>query len=84
MGGGISGKEYTNSREALDNSLNMGYKYIEIDLRETSDSAIVCCHEWEDFYHMTGIEADTDKGITLQKFKQCKIYGKYLRLLPMT
>lgn len=81
-GGAISGKEYTNSREALENSLNEGYKYIEIDLRETSDSAIVCCHEWDEFYRMTGLKTDdADKGITLQKFKQCKIYGKYSTLV---
>ena len=40
-GGGIEGKIYTNSLEAITNSINLGYKLIEIDLRETNDDVFV-------------------------------------------
>ena len=33
-GGGIEGKVYTNSKEAVLNSLNNGYRFIELDFDE--------------------------------------------------
>lgn len=44
--GGIDGVDYTNSREALDISMNNGTGIIEVDFLITSDNRLVCCHRW--------------------------------------
>lgn len=51
-GGGIEGNTYTNSVEALENTLR---KYpdkcvVEIDFLRTSDGELVCCHGWEESF----------------------------------
>lgn len=73
-GGGIDGLDYTNSKEALENSLFNGSRHIEIDFNYTSDQELVCMHSWEDQY---------DAGVipSLQEFLSKKVYGKYT---PMT
>ena len=40
--GGIENYTYTNSKEALLNAIENGYKYIELDLYLTTDSQVVC------------------------------------------
>ena len=81
--GSLDGYTYLNSKESLINALDNGYKYIEVDLGYTSDSAVVCVHEWKRFNKMTieGIsENDSDlysRIPSLEEFKQRKIYGKY-------
>lgn len=85
--GSLDGYTYLNSKESLINALDNGYQYIEVDLGYTSDSAVVCVHEWKRFNKMTieGIsENDSDQYSripSLEEFKQRKIYGKYT---PMT
>ena len=49
-GGAIDGHVYTNSKEAVLNSINNGSKYIELDFSLTSDSELVCVHRWENVY----------------------------------
>ena len=48
-GGMIDSVTYTNSREALENSIAEGYKYIELDLSLTKDSVLVCSHDFDEF-----------------------------------
>ena len=85
--GSLDGYTYLNSKESLLNALDNGYQYIEVDLGYTSDSTVVCVHEWKRFNKMTidGIsENDSDQYSripSLEEFKQRKIYGKYS---PMT
>ena len=43
-GGAINGEIYTNSKEAVLQSLEAGYKYIEVDLFQLKDGTIVCAH----------------------------------------
>ena len=45
-GGGIDGKTYTNSLEALNNSINNSFKLIELDLLVTDDNKIVAQHDF--------------------------------------
>ena len=46
--GGIGNhRTYTNSREALDNSVVRGHTAIEIDLSWTSDHKLVLLHDWD-------------------------------------
>ena len=45
-GGGIGQFTYTNSREAIEDSLAKGFKFVELDLIETTDYHIVAAHDW--------------------------------------
>ena len=73
-GGGIDGLDYTNSKEALENTLSNNVRYIEIDFLYTSDNELVCMHSWKEQW-------GTETAPTLQEFLSGKIYGKYT---PMT
>ena len=77
-GGGIDGEVYTNSKEAVINSLNNGYRFIELDLYQTADSDFVCLHNLSDFNKMTASDYQT---IDSKTFISKKLYGK---LTPMT
>lgn len=46
-GGGISGKTYTNSYEALNENIKKGFTYFELDFSFTSDGHLVNIHDWE-------------------------------------
>ena len=76
--GQIEGKNYTNSLEALIQSIKNGYKFIEVDLCITDDKNLVAMHDFEHFKQIT-----KTKGInnTLEEIKHLKIYGKYTPLL---
>ena len=45
-GGGIKGKTYTNSLEALDQNISNGFLYFELDFSFTKDGRLVCIHDW--------------------------------------
>lgn len=78
-GGAIDGFTYTNSKEAVEHSIECGIKYIELDLMLTSDSSLVAAHSWADYNKMIGSE-DVDCVPTLEQFKRSKLYGKYTPL----
>jgi len=78
-GGSIDGKMYLNCKEGLLQSLANGYKYIELDLALTSDSAVVCLHDWQHFKSLAAIDIDNEP-MSLQEFQQQKILGKYTLL----
>ena len=78
-GGSIDGKTYLNCKEGLLQSLENGYKYIELDLALTSDIAVVCLHDWKHFKTLAAIEIDNEP-MSLQEFQQQKILGKYTPL----
>jgi hypothetical protein len=84
--GSIDGYTYLNCKESLLNSLGNGYKYIEIDLQYTSDSILVCVHDWEQFNKMTipdlcGTDSDKFMKIpSLVEFKTRMIYGRFTPL----
>lgn len=78
--GGINFDTYTNSVEALEKSINNGYRLIEIDLMETSDGFFIGGHsDWPSFKkklsnnkHLTN-----NKAMTLNEVKNSKVYDKY-------
>ena len=72
--GGIDGLDYTNSREALDQTLaSAGPKaLVEVDFSFTSDGRLVCVHKWADL----GVDAPLDYN----EFRSFKVYGKYTTL----
>ena len=51
--GCIGGNIYTNSREAMINSIEKGYKYLEVDIDSTSDGIFIASHDWELFNEIT-------------------------------
>ncbi len=46
-GGGIGNRTYTNSIDALNESVKKGFVYFEIDLIFASDNSLVCMHDWK-------------------------------------
>jgi len=72
--GGIDGLSYTNSQEALLNSIEQGAKVIEVDFNYTSDGYLVA-------YHLLRDITVKKASITLDEFLNLKIQGKYT---PMT
>ncbi len=75
--GQIDGKSYTNSLEAITQSIEKGYKFIEIDLCLTKNNEIVAMHDFKMFNNMT----NTDNTLsTAQEIKKQKIHNKYTPL----
>lgn len=63
---------YTNTREALEESLAEGYKVLEVDLSLTSDGEVVCRHTWySDTYDVSYDGTIPD----LETFKNEKYFG---------
>ena len=78
--GGINFDTYTNSIEALEKSIDNGYRLIEIDLMETSDNFFIGGHhDWPSFKKkLTNYEyQNNDKAMTLDEVKNSKVYNKY-------
>ena len=74
-GGSIDNLKYTNSLEAIQNSIDRGYKLIEIDLIETSDQKLVAAHDWELFQKLT--DCCNKKILTLKEFNSAVISKKF-------
>lgn len=69
-GGVVDGVTYTNSREAIEQTLSRGDMLLEIDFLFTSDGHLVCLHEWKNLYGMT-------RACSLEKFQSLRIYGRF-------
>ena len=68
-GGGIEGKTYTNSLEALNANLKNGFRYFEIDFVFTKDDELVCLHDWQgSFEGLFGFRAK--QRPTLKEFER--------------
>lgn len=78
-GGGIEGYVYTNSREALLNSIDNGFKYIELDLFLSQDENLLCIHDIFEFNKMTDSN-DKSSTINTKEFKSRVIYKKFMPL----
>ena len=73
-GGAIDGNLYTNSREALLQAIQAGFRLIELDLITTSDGHLVAAHDWPQWARMTGVESIPP---TLEEFLGAKLHQKY-------
>lgn len=71
--GVVDGFFYTNSREAMYNTLDNGGTIVEIDFLFTSDGHLICGHTWEDLYAL--------EPVSLEQVLYTGIYRKYT---PMT
>lgn len=74
-GGGISGTSYTNSVEALTQTLSKNVKCVELDFAWTSDNRLVCAHRSTAFRLFTPTE---------EQFLQTKISGAYTAMNAST
>ncbi len=79
-GGEIDGHIYTNSLEAVQQSIKNGYKFLELDLALTADSILVSVHDWTEFNEITGNPHKKDTIPSYEEFSQRVIYGKYTPL----
>lgn len=81
--GRYHGYAYTNSKEALKNTLkakrNLRKVPIEVDFMLTSDGFPVCVHDWESYNRNNGIRSG--KRMSLKKFKKSHTKGGFT---PMT
>ena len=68
--------DYTNSKEALENSYNLGNRIIEIDFHYTSDHELVCGHAWGDLY-MDGKQLTPGEAPTYDDFLKCKVQDEF-------
>lgn len=77
-GGGVGSFVYTNCREAIIDSINKGFRYIEIDLHETNDGDLVGIHDWDSFATRTGNKLTRNfRQLSTLELKKLKIDGKY-------
>lgn len=77
-GGGAMGRRtYTNSREAILQSIERGYSFIELDLDTTSEGVLVAMHSWRSFHKSTGHSEYGDSIFPLDSFKSALIYQEY-------
>lgn len=76
-GGGIGEFVYTNCREAVEDSLSRGFRYIELDLLETADEKIVAAHDWQMLANFTGKTKNELETLPLSELKKLRIKGKY-------
>lgn len=73
-GGGIDGLSYTNSAEALEETLNNNRRLVEVDFGYTTDGELVCVHYWSNI-------SKEDAPLSLAEFEAASVCGKYT---PMT
>jgi hypothetical protein len=59
-GGGVGEFFYTNCKEAVHDSLDKGFTYIEIDLAITTDGHLVGAHTWSELKALLGSEELSD------------------------
>jgi glycerophosphoryl diester phosphodiesterase len=84
--GDIDNNTYTNSLEALEESVKEGYKLFEADILLTRDNQLVLRHDWAvgSFLHLNQTYVDNGTGFyvpTLEEFIQTPILNQYT---PMT
>ncbi len=72
-GGAIDGVVGTNSLEALDESYEKGYRFLELDFLLSSDGIPVCLHDWSAFYS----SSLGSTPITAEEFSKVKIYNRF-------
>lgn len=82
-GGGLIQDEqilpYTNSKEALLQSINEGFKFIELDLMLDNEGGIFAAHSYEDFYKFTNAPLSQDIHTPPSKdyIKNARILGHF-------
>jgi len=74
-GGEVNGVKSTNTKEALDQNYEKGFRLFELDIIETTDGKFVAAHDWNMWSRFTDYGGELP--VSLAEFKKHKIYGKY-------
>lgn len=77
--GGIDGKDYTNSRQAMEYNYKRGFRVFEVDINLSSDDELIAWHSFskDNLKKMKINTKYSSKRPTLSEFKKLKPYGKY-------
>jgi len=71
----IRGWEGSNTLEAMENAINLGFKYIELDMLYTTDGEIILNHNW---YHISNRIPGVENGImSHEEFMSHRIFGQF-------
>ena len=87
-GGGINGKEFTNSKEAWENSYNNGDRVFDADIRLTSDGILILRHSWQDDFEqnmdfhyikddLNVVQVKESELPSYEQFKNTLIYNQF-------
>lgn len=77
-GGAISWFDYTNSREALTQAYDAGFRMFELDFMQTKDNRLVAVHDWKMYKQKIGWTGEIDDTpLTLKEFLSGKIDGEF-------
>ena len=80
-GGGIVDEfTGTNSKEAVEASIQNGFSLVELDFLVTKDKKIVAGHDWKRFYQMSGMDSKNPQPLMEEEAMKQKILGKYTPL----
>ncbi|MCL2014751.1 MAG: hypothetical protein FWG68_00725 [Defluviitaleaceae bacterium] len=77
-GGGIIGYEGSNSLEAMQNSVLLGFDYIELDMLPAADGEIVMTHDWE--YLFNRIPKMGNQPVYSAEFMRQRIFNRFTPL----
>lgn len=68
-GGQIENETYTNSLEALNANFEEGFRVFEIDFSWTTDTQLVCLHDWDQSFERS-FQVAPRGAVSLQEFQQ--------------
>ena len=70
-GGGIDGLAYTNTVDAIYNSIENNYRLIELDLLVTDDDMIVASHDWKSFKNYCKKYIEKKESYSYKDVRKC-------------
>lgn len=74
-GSALDGWQGSNSLEAMENAVELGFRYIELDMLTTSDGQIVLNHNW---YHISNRIPGVENGIMSHaEFMSHRIFDRF-------
>ncbi|GEM_PF-3184172 len=74
--GTVDGITMTNSLEALESSIEKGFKWIEIDFAMTDDGKIAALHDWA-WYKAYSLGVSSTASVDYETFRSSRVLGKY-------
>ena len=75
-GGGVGEFHYTNCKEAVLDSLDKGFTFIELDLQETTDGHLVGAHSWRELKALLGSEELSDAPMSRAEIEALKSHWR--------
>ena len=75
-GGGVGEFRYTNCKEAVQDSLDKGFTFIELDLLETTDGHLVGAHSWRELKALLGTEELSEAPMSRAEIEALKPYWR--------